>query len=312
MLEVLVNVTFPVFAIIGIGYLTGVKGILGPESIIALNRFVFYFALPAALFLFTARAPVSEVFNVPFLTAFLLGIALTLIIALAGGRWIFHHESASLTLHGFSAVFANTTFLGLPLFLTAFGEEKVLPTIVATIAYMICLMGGVIITLEISQAKERSLFMICKEVSRTLVRNPLLIASFLGISFSLLALPVYKPVDNFLGLMAASAGPTALFALGLSLVGQSVLGHIGEVAWLVVLKLIVQPLLTFLLVTYIFEMDPFWAKSAVLLSALPGATTVYVVAQQYNNYVQQASASILISTLFSLLSVTVVLVFLEI
>lgn len=309
-MEVLINVTFPVFAIILIGYLSGHRGILGAESGVALNKFVFYFALPAALFLFTARAPISDILNVNFLAAFTLGIALTLLIALITGRLFFDHTRSTLTLHGFAASFSNTTFLGLPLFLTAFGEEKVLPTIVATLIYMILLLGSVIATLEIYRAKESSVFKIILEVSGTLIRNPLIIASFLGIAFSLFGVPVPKPIGNFMSLMAASAGPAALFALGLSLVGKSVLGHLGEVAWVIVLKLIIQPLLTFLLVFYVFELEPFWANSAVILSALPGATTIFIVAQQYDTYVHRASATILLTTAFSLISVTIIMILL--
>ena len=56
-MEALVNVIIPVFGVIASGYLAGRRGILGPESAAALNRFVYYFALPPLLFVFTARAP---------------------------------------------------------------------------------------------------------------------------------------------------------------------------------------------------------------------------------------------------------------
>src|SRR5215471_6454571 len=64
--DALINVVFPVFGIILTGYLAGRFEALGPESAAALNRFVFYFALPCALFIFTARAPSDKIFNWPF------------------------------------------------------------------------------------------------------------------------------------------------------------------------------------------------------------------------------------------------------
>jgi predicted permease len=45
------------------GYLAGRFEALGPETAAALNRLVYLFALPPALFLFTARAPIEKVFN---------------------------------------------------------------------------------------------------------------------------------------------------------------------------------------------------------------------------------------------------------
>ena len=59
-MDALINIVLPVFGIILTGYLAGRFEALGPESAAALNRFVFYFALPCALFIFTARAPIDN------------------------------------------------------------------------------------------------------------------------------------------------------------------------------------------------------------------------------------------------------------
>ena len=122
-METLVEVAFPVFAIVLTGYLAGQFGILGAQSAAALNCFVYYFALPPVLFVFTARAPITEILNWPFIAAFLGGTTLTLIVALAGGRFVFGHDTPRLAMHGLTAVFANTAYMGIPLFLTAFGPD---------------------------------------------------------------------------------------------------------------------------------------------------------------------------------------------
>ena len=108
--------------------------------------------------------------------------------------------------------------------------------------------------------------------------------------------------------MAASAGPAALFALGLSLVGRKLLGNAAEIAWLVVLKLVVHPFATWLLVTYVFTMPPLWSRSAIILSALPAGALVFVIAQQYDVYVQRASAAIIVSTVLSVATISVLLI----
>jgi hypothetical protein len=53
------------------------------------------------------------------------------------------------------------------------------------------------------------------------------------------------------------------------------------VIWLAVLKAVVNPILTFVLVTYVFAMEPLWSQAAVLLSAMPVGVNPYVIAQQY-------------------------------
>ncbi|MCB1510993.1 MAG: AEC family transporter [Hyphomicrobiaceae bacterium] len=307
-MDALVNVAVPVFGIVVLGYLAGRLGILGADSAAALNKFVYYFALPPVLFVFTARAPIDKVLNWPFLAAFLGGSLITLVIALIIGRLWFRHSLELLTIHGLTAIFANTAYMGVPLFLTAFGPQGVLPAIVSTLATTTIFIGGAIAALETSRATGTSAVQMFGQVTRTLVFNPLLISPFLGIAFSYFAIPIPKPLGNFLDLLAASAGPGALFALGLSLVGRQLLGDLFEVSWLVVLKLIVHPAVTYLLVTYVFVMDPVWSKAAVLLAALPVGALVFVVAQQYNVFIQRASSAIVLTTALSLATMSALLV----
>jgi len=311
-LNTLATVVFPVFAIIATGYLAGRFRVLGSESAVALNRFVYYFALPPVLLVFTARAPIGEILNWPFIAAFLLGTLGTLAIALTAGRLIFGHGVAGVALHGFTAVFANTAYMGIPLFLTAFGDQGALPAIVANLVGNTVLIGGIIATLETTKAKGTSPAAIAVEVGSTLVRNPLLMAPFIGIAISVSGVIIPKPVGTFLDLMAAAAGPAALFALGLSLVGKPLRGEIREVSWLVLLKLIVQPVLTYLLVRYVFVLDPIWAKSAIILAGLPVGALVFVIAQQYDLYVNRSSAAIILSTGLSVFTVSVLLILLEV
>ena len=102
--------------------------------------------------------------------------------------------------------------------------------------------------------------------------------------------------SNFLDLMAAAVGPAALFAVGLSLVGRKLGGNVGEVIWLSVVKAVINPILAFLLVTYVFVMEPLWSEAAVVLSAMPVGTNPYVIAQQYNVHVKTVSPTIVVST----------------
>ena len=214
---------------------------------------------------------------------------------------------SELTLQGLAAVFANTAYMGIPLFLTAFGDDGALPAIIATLAGNFILIGGAIAVLKKLRAKGPSTLDICREVGGTPIRNPLLVAPILGILFSVFALPLPLPVGNFLDLMAA-AGPAALFALGLSLVGQSLLGNMREVAWVSGLKLFLQPALTLILALYVFDLGERLTAAAVILGALPAGALVYVIAQHYGIYVQRASASIVLTTAISIASVSGLLI----
>ena len=128
-----VNVVLPVFAIMAAGYLCGRLGLLGQGSSQALNGFVYYVALPALFFIATARVPVDQVLNGPFLAAYGGGVVAVVLLALAVGRWVFRLNLAELTLHAMSAMFANTGYMGISLLFVAYGEVGRLPAIITSI-----------------------------------------------------------------------------------------------------------------------------------------------------------------------------------
>jgi predicted permease len=197
-MDALINVVLPVFGIILTGYLAGRFGVLGPDSAAALNRFVFYFALPPALFVFMARAPIDKIFNWPFIGAFVSGALLTILIALIVGRfWFHHHDVATLSVVGLTAGWGNTVYVGLPLLLTAYGPDGVLPTIIAALSQIILFLSSAIAVLEGTRTSGSSAFRVASQLVGTLMRNPLVVSPLLGILFSLSALPLPKAVRAF-------------------------------------------------------------------------------------------------------------------
>jgi predicted permease len=50
-----------------------------------------------------------------------------------------------------------------------------------------------------------------------------------------------------------------------------------------------------------------WVKTAVLMAALPPALNVFVLARQYRAWMEPASASVLVGTLISVVTLTTVM-----
>src|SRR5579863_605454 len=305
----LINVVLPVFGIILTGYLAGRFKALGSDSAAAINRFVFYFALPAALFSITARAPIDRIFNWPFIGAYVSGVLLTVLISVIAGRFWFHHrDAATLSIVGLTAGWGNVGYMGLPLLVTAYGPDGALPTIVSIVSSILLFVGSAVAVLEGTRASGGSPLRVASHLAGLLLRNPLLIAPLFGIAFSMASLPLPKAVSNYLDLMAPAVAPAALFAMGLSLVGHKLIGNVGEVIWLATLKTVISPVLTFALVADIFLMEPLWSQAAVILSAMPAATNTYIIAQQYNVYSKTVSPAVVVSTAMSVITISFLLI----
>lgn len=280
-MSAVVEVVIPVFGIILCGYLCGRFRVLGEASTDALNGFVYYVALPALFVISMARVEIGQILNWPFLAALGGAQLATFVLAIAVAALVFPGRLGALSLHGLTAVFANTGYMGIPLLQTAFGEAGVLPAVVATVWHGAILMGLGIVLLEADFNRSEGALRLVASVARGVVSSPLILAAAAGLTWSALDLPIPAAAASFLDILAAAAAPCALFAMGLFLVGRSVTAGAPEVGWLVALKLLLHPLATYVLAFEVFALERIWAISAVVLAALPTGALVFVLAQQY-------------------------------
>ncbi|NJN47245.1 MAG: AEC family transporter [Candidatus Competibacteraceae bacterium] len=241
---------------------------------------------------------------------YVVGNLLTLLIAVAAARVIFgYRDLRAFTVHGFAATFSNTVYMGIPLFLAAFGREGTTPIVVAALVSNVLFIGAAIVFFELGQAGGKGYRRIVHDVGEALVRSPILLSLAVGLLVSYLEWRLPVPIANYLDMIANAAGPTALFTLGLSLYGHSVRTDLVEVTWLSFVKLIINPWITWGLILYLFPLEPFWAESAVLIAAIPTGALVFVFAQRYGVYVRQSAAVVVVTTAVSVLTLSVLLAY---
>lgn len=301
-MSILLNVVLPVFAIILAGYLCGRKRLLGEGASPALNQFVYWVALPALLFRAMAKVDMAVLMNADFWSAYVGGQALTMLIGVLAGCWLFRNSLAEGAMNGMNTIYGNTGYLGLPLALSAFGEAAAVPTIITVVVNSALVVGLTSILIEVALNKAASPLQLIRHVARALAKNPMLIAPLLGILWSVMGLPLPAALDKFCELLGAAAGPCALFAIGLFLVGKPIAADLREVSAALLLKLLLQPALTWWIATELLDMPPLWVAVAVLMAATPTGAGSFVMAQQYGVYVQRTSSVILLSTLLSVLT----------
>lgn len=306
-MNALLNISLPVFGLIFCGYLSAKFRILGPQSSEALNSFVYYFALPALLFIFVTRAPVERIFYLPFLAAWGGGLAITFVLMLVVARVVYGDGLGVMTLRAMNSIFANTGYMGIPLVMTAYGETAALPAIMATVTMSVIFVPLIIILLEIEKRDDTGPAAILRGVAEAVVKNPIVIPVALGVAVSATGVPLPAPVGNFADLLGNAAGPCALFAMGMFAAGQSLRSGLGETGVMTGAKLVVHPLVTWFLVTRVFEMDHLWAVVTVIVAALPTGATCFVLAQRYGVFVARTSSVTLASTLLSVITVSALL-----
>ncbi|MGY6535294.1 MAG: AEC family transporter [Pararhodobacter sp.] len=296
--------TLPFFAIIGLGFLAGRRGFFPPEATAWLTRFVFYFALSALLFGFAANMSFGDIFEPRAAAAYLWGTVLVYVIVLA----VAFMRRLSLDAASMEAqvgVIGNTGFLGVPMLVLLLGQQAAGTIILVLVIDLIVFSS--MLTVIVTLARQGRLSAdLPRVIVLGLLRNPMVVAMAAGLGWSATGWALPGPVDSFVVLLGAAATPGALFAIGASLATSRAERPVVA-GWLTLSKLVLHPLAVGVAAYFLFRVDPFAAKVLVVTAALPVAGNVYILAQHFNLAVARVSASILISTVFSVLTLPVIL-----
>jgi malonate transporter len=304
-LQTILNTALPFFALIFCGYGAGRFRLLSEASIAGVNAFVFYFALPTFLFNLVATAQLKNIMNISFVAAYLSAGFSVFVVAALLGRLLFKVQPGEAALQGSAAVLGNTGYMGLPLVAAAFGEAAAIPLVLGLTLEVTLIIPFTIALIEAAKGSG-GWSRVPSSVTGALARNPLVVAIFAGALISAIGLGLPTSVENFTDLLGGTAGPCALFALGATLAGRSLSAGLGEVSYMTSFKLFVHPSAMWL-TTQLFDVASLWATVAVLGAALPVAANVFILARQYDTYVDRTSSAILLSTAISVVTVSALL-----
>ena len=137
--------------------------------------------------------------------------------------------------------------------------------------------------------------------------SPLIWPIFLAVLLVALQVKIPLPAERFATLLAAAAGPCALFAIGLFVSELSIRAGAAASWQTTLLKLVLHPLLMAALVFWLLPVDALWAKIAVVCASLPLGATAFVLAQRYKLLEAETSTGAVVSTAASLLTVSLVM-----
>jgi malonate transporter len=299
-----IGLVLPFFGLIFMGFLVARITRQPLEALGWMNTFIIYVALPALFFQLLAKTPFerltewSFIFGAVFSTYLVFSIMFVGSIVFSGGR------IAESTIKGLAAAYGNIGYMGPGLALLAFGEEAAVPVALIFCFENIMHFAIAPAMMALSGDDRSPPLTLALGVLRKIVLHPFIIATAVGVAGAYFEVRPPVPVERFLEYLARAAAPCALFAMGVTLALRPLKRVPTEMAPIAILKLVVHPLVCWVVLSWVGNFSVEWIFSAVLLAALPTATNVFVIAQQYNVWVQRASASVLITTLISVGTVT--------
>ena len=303
----IVALVLPFFGLILIGYVVARIKRLPADALGWLNVFIIYVALPALFFKLVAQTPIEQLTQVDFIAADLFGTYLIFTLVFLIGRFVRGNPFDACVIQGFGGAYGNIGYMGPALGLLAFGEQAAVP-----VALVVCFENALhfIVApamMALAGDERRPAGAVALEVIRKVCTHPFIVSTALG--FLVAALQVEPPValQRLIDYLAQAAAPCALFAMGVTLALRPLKRVPVELGYIVPIKLVLHPLLMWVVLSLAGNFEPVWIEAAVLLAALPAATNVFVLAQQYGVWQERASATVLITTALSVVSVSLFL-----
>ncbi len=227
------------------------------------------------------------------------------------GLWSRRGNWPEATIAGVVGSYANVGYMGPGLTLAALGPQATVPTALI-FTFDSTLFFALVPFLMASAGVEKKGFAATSLfVLKRVFTHPFIVATILGVIAAWAHWTPPVAIDKMLEFLKNAAAPCALFTLGVTVALRPFTGVPREVPALLFVGLLLHPLLVWLVLGTMGNINPVWVYTAVLMAGLPPALNAFIMARQYNVYVEESSNGILIGTIASVLTVTALLYLIE-
>lgn len=303
---IILDALFPIFSLLFLGSLLRRIGMTDSQFMRTSDRLVYNIFFPLLLFWKVGSASLGEGNQLLFLGTTILAVVLLFGISTLVIRVL---PVAAFQAGSFSqSCYRFNTYIGVAVILNSVGAEGI-AYFGVLIAIIIPLINVFAVSLLIwYSGSEADGGQRVRVVIRSIASNPLILGCLLGVLYARFCggtFPVF--INNSLQLMSMVTLPLALLSIGGSLSFKGLLRH-SRLSFLAAgLKLFLLPLIGFCLYTF-FQVDGVPFRTGMIFLCLPTSTAIYVLSSQLKSDTELASATIVLSTLLSFVSLSVALV----
>ncbi|MEU6711220.1 AEC family transporter [Nonomuraea sp. NPDC046802] len=284
-------------SVAALGYLVGVSGLLRAADELVLSRLAFFVANPALMFATVSRADLGTLFS-PVLLTEVVAVVFVQIVYVLVAVLVWRRDRRQATIGALATSYVNAGNLGIPIAIYVLGDGALVAPVL--LFQLIVLTPVAFLILDKGARSVKSALLLP-------LRNPLTVASLLGLAFAASGISVPVTVMRPIELLGGAAVPVALLAYGLSLYGSQHApkdpennGARWDISLVVVLKAFVQPAVAYVVARFVLGLDGSALLAATLFAALPTAQNIYVYAVNYDTSRQLARSAVLVTTMLSI------------
>jgi predicted permease len=287
----------PLFLLVLIGYGLVRWGGWPKDVSDALSRFVFAVALPALLFRMMSDFSRLPPVDARLLIAFFGSCLIVFVIGRLVAFWAFRLDGVSQSVFALGGIFSNNVLLGVPLAKTTLGDAA-LPSVALVLVFN-ALTLWTLVTVSVEWARHGSFSLHgFTKTAKSVATNPIVAAIVSGSAFGLSGLHIPELIDAPLAMMSQAAAPMSLVVLGMGLAEYGIRAGWQQSAAICALKLVVQPLVVWLLARAL-GLPAMETRVVVLLASLSVGVNVYLMSRQFKTMEGPVAASLVLSNLLA-------------
>ena len=304
-----VSALLPVVFLIAIGFIAVRAGLIRVEANKDLSNLVFSVLTPALLFRTMSTVHVEQLNFRPLLMYFAAVLLLFMGVFVGKGR---DHRAAVLAL---ACTFSNTVMIGIPLISLAYGQAGMVTLLTLVSVHLLVMLTITTVVLEMVSARQAGLagqgghqhmvMTVLLALKGGLI-HPVPMPIILGLLFAQTGLVLPEVVDRPLQLLGSAFGPVALVLVGAMLTQVQIGTHLKAALGISLLKNLALPLLVALLGWALGMAGP-TLNVMIVTAALPMGANVFLFAQRYEVAQELVTASLAVSTLLGLLTISLVM-----
>lgn len=299
-----ISLAFPFFGLIILGFFCGKLMKIPEDGLRWMNFFIIYVALPPLFFKLIGATPFEQLTNWRFIIVTTLCTYIAFVLSFGLGILFSRGNIREATIQGIFGAYSNVGYMGPGLTLAALGPQSAVPTALIFVFDSVLLFALLPFLMALGGSEKIRFLATIKLVVVRIVSHPFNIATAVGVAAAYFKWQPPQALDTMLLLLKNAAAPVALFALGVTVALRPMTKIPVEMPAHLLIKLVLHPFLVFSLMSLIGEFERVWILTATLMAALPPALNVFVMARQYETYVDRASSGVLVGTLASIFTVT--------
>ena len=295
------KVVFPVLVYVSIGYGLKLGKFYDKNGIDTVNSLVFKLFLPCLLFYNIYTTDLDKILDTK-LIVYSLSLIMILFVILMIFVPIFIKENPKRGVFIQGVFRSNFVLFGMPVTISLLGEGNCGLTSFA-IAFVVPLYNILaVVCLETFRRNKVKV----SNILLGIVKNPLIIASALGMCFLAAKIQLPDFLENIIRDLSRVATPLALIGLGGSFTFSSVKQNLKPLIWILTLKLVAAPVAAIGISAYIFNFRGAAIITLISMFASPTAVSSFTMAQSMGGDEELAAQTVVFTPVFSIITVFII------